>query len=173
VNENLKWLNGSKGLKILVIVIGLVMFISIAYATPKGPADYNGFEKKHHLYLYSKDPSDWGNDEKWGPEWGKLSWKEDKFVFNGHKLAPNTEYALIRFEYKWPECQILGYGTSDESGSVHIKGSWTLWHNKFWLIRAEDLKYLADPDEDCWHPIDNWAPEHWLFEYNELPPLPS
>ena len=143
------------------------MCVSIVYATPKGPADYEGWKKGHHLYLYSKNHLDWDNVEDWGPEWGKLSWKEDRYVFNGHRLLPDTEYALIRYLEEWPWCQILGFGVSGEGGSVHIEGNWEIWEGKFWLVRAEDV--LGWANDNCEDELTAWAPEHWLFEYNILP----
>jgi len=129
-----------------------------------------------HLYLYEKDPTSWEIVEE--PSWGKmkynLSGDELKFVFNGHELEGEVgqSYSLIYYPDPWPGegLIILGEGTVNEEGNVHIMGSIDTGDlpipgdendgAKIWLVLSEDLPEGTTP----W----DWAPESYLFEYDLL-----
>ena len=128
-----------------------------------------------HLYLYEKDPATWDIVEE--PSWGKmkynLSGDEFKFVFNGHDLDldPEQSYSLIYYPDPWPGegLIILGEGTVNEEGNVHIMGSIDTGDlpipgdendgAKIWLVLSEDLPEVNTQ----W---TGWNPESYLFEYD-------
>ena len=124
-----------------------------------------------HLYLYEKDPADWSIIE--GGAWGKmkynLSGSTFDFVFNGHDLAIGQEYTLIYYPDPWPGTglKILGTGTADGLGNVHIKGNIETGNlpmegdantegAKIWLVLSKDLGEGA---------MVGWTPTAYLFEY--------
>ena len=61
-----------------------------------------------------------------------------KFVFNAHKLEPETSYVLVCYQDEWPgtDSLLLGSATSEEQGNIHIKGSVRL--RDFTLVRLRD-----------------------------------
>jgi len=83
-----------------------------------------------HLYLYQKDAEgDWSVVE--GGAWGKMKYNLSgltfDFVFNGHRLEPNTDYSLIYYADPWPGVNgdagvLIASGTSDEEGNIHLEG---------------------------------------------------
>jgi len=108
-----------------------------------------------------------------GGAWGKmkynLSGSTFDFVFNGHDLAIGQEYTLIYYPDPWPGTglKILGAGTVDEFGNVHIKGSVDTGNlpmegdantegAKIWLVLSKDLGAEA---------MVGWTPTAYLFEY--------
>lgn len=147
--------------------------------TPKSPADYNGLNKGksevNHLYLYEKDSSTWEIVEDGA--WGKMMYKADNFVFNGHGLEAEIEYTLINYARngsEWPPTiHCLGAGMATENGNVHIKGNlgeleYDTTPNtgnsdgyKIWLVPATS----ADCAEEK---LIGWDPAEYLFEYNVI-----
>ncbi|MFC2063338.1 hypothetical protein ACFLS8_05295 [Chloroflexota bacterium] len=142
-----------------------------------------------HMYLYEKDPADWSivNDGAWAKMKYNLSGDELKFVFNGHDLVQGESYSLIYYPDPWPGegLIILGEGTVNEEGNVHIMGSVDTgnlpiatdknnilnpepyeWINedyngaKIWLVLSGDLPVEEDT---TWI---GWQPESYLFEYD-------
>ena len=140
-----------------------------------------------HLYLYEKDPATWNIVEE--PSWGKmkynLSGDELKFVFNGHDLEPGQSYSLIYYPDPWPGegLIILGEGTVNEEGNVHIMGSVDTGD----LPIATDKNNISNPEKYDWINEDyngakiwlvwsgdapevtgmtGWHPESYLFEYD-------
>src|SRR4030042_1214183 len=95
-----------------------------------------------HVCLYEKDPSeDWSIVE--GGALGKFNFKLSDVgtkdckvsgVFNGEGLAPGEDYSLIYYMEPspdpwsdgWPKVEVLGEGTADVAGDVHIKADGTL-----------------------------------------------
>lgn len=165
-------------MKKLLITIGVMVLLFSAAPvfakadkeTPKTPADYNGLNKGNskmmHLYLYEKD-GNWDVVEDGA--WGKMNFDEEKFVFNGHRLEPNTEYALIVYDVleidgdTWPGTgPTLTTGYSDDYGDLHLKGVMERYcEAKIWLV-------LADDADGSGH-MTNWNPTEYLFEYNRIP----
>lgn len=136
-----------------------------------------------HLYLYEKDPTDWTIVEDGA--WGKMKYKANKFVFNGHHLEPEREYALIYYPDPWPGegIMVLGWGTPDDMGDIHIKDRFDFTQipnaddtnpgAKIWLVLADDLAELDDyPEEGTFYQMVGWNPTEYLFEY-ELINTPS
>ncbi len=85
--------------KTLAIFMVAIMFASMGTVLAVKPAD-NGINEKgqvEHLYLFEKDPMTW--DIMMYGSWGKMSYNEMKstFVFNGHMLEEDVEYALIYY----------------------------------------------------------------------------
>ena len=134
-----------------------------------------------HLYLYEKDPTSWEIVEE--PSWGKmkynLSGDELKFVFNGHELEGEVgqSYSLIYYPDPWPGDAgdgliILGEGTLNDEGNVHIMGSMDTGDlpypedanegAKIWLVLSDDLPSDAEANP-MW---DAWNPGSYLFEYD-------
>jgi len=148
--------------KVVVLVLSLVllslMALSIIAVKPAGPAAYNGWEKGKSLELYEKD-TDWNIVEKGAN--GKLSYGDD-FVFNGHGLASETEYTLIRYNDPWPGKPIvcLGEGTTNKGGNIHLAGEMLDGGSKVWLVLSNDV--------DCETGMTGWNPISYLWEYAEI-----
>lgn len=175
-----------------LVVILLLVTAGTAFADePEGIGARCGQAGKSnigHLYLYEKNPDTWDIVEE--PSWGKmkynLSGDEFKFVFNGHDLEPGQTYSLIYYPDPWPgeDLIILGEGTVNDEGNVHIMGSIDTgdlpiaadknnisnpnnydWINedyngaKIWLVLS------ADAPEDTTK-MTGWNPESYLFEYD-------
>jgi hypothetical protein len=147
---------------------------------PMGPAE--------HLHLYEKTPVEgtaWTIVED--GSWGKMTILFNKmfFVFNGHKLVADTQYTLISYKEpgnNWPatDCAILGTGTADVDGNVHIIGflmPLLVYNNyptdtsdeysgtgaKVWLVLSSDMIGTT---------LQGWNPAEYLFEGELLlPPL--
>lgn len=154
-----------KRLATLLASGALLLSATVAFAAnPKSPADYNGLNKGksevNHLYLYEKDQTSWDVVEDGA--WGKLTYKTDDFVFNGHKLLPETDYALVRYLDPWPgKVTCLGSGMSDKDGNVHIAGDWKDGGPKVWLVLSADV--------DCGSgKLTGWHGSEYLFEYNTI-----
>ena len=83
-----------------------------------------------HLYLYQKDAEgDWSVVD--GGAWGKMKYNLNgstfDFVFNGHRLEPDTGYSLIYYADPWPGVNggagaLIASGTADEDGNIHLEG---------------------------------------------------
>jgi hypothetical protein len=156
----------------------------------KAPTNGVGKSKNDHLYLFQKD-----SDEEWeivdDPKWAKINFnnKQNKYVLNAHGLTPNEDFELICYLDPWPGdySVLLGAGTSDEEGNLHIQDyvNVTELHEiaqtklesaeyqenpdaavladgqKIWLVPA------ADFDEDAQVMI-GWNPDDILFEFDLL-----
>ena len=166
---------------IALVAVMLVSIVPVFAAKPTtSPAASNGIEKgkNDHLYLYAKDPDTWEIVED--AAWGKMNINvnKGKFVFNAHKLEPNTDYVLICYQDPWPGTgsQWLGNCISDENGNVHIQGS--IYYetlpsyvyeidgeqvegSKIWLVLADD--YDQGSTE-----MSAWNPSEYLFEFDLL-----
>jgi len=162
---------------IVIVAMMLVSIVPVFAAKPTSPAASNGLNKgkNDHLYLYEKDAETWDIAED--AAWGKLNIniKKAQFVLNAHKLEPETDYVLICYQDTWPGTGslLLGNGTSNEEGNVHIKGSIDyealpsyvyeideeqVEGSKIWLVLA------ADFDEEA-PEMDVWNPSEYLFEF--------
>ena len=166
---------------IALVAVMLVSIVPVFAAKPTtSPAASNGIEKgkNDHLYLYAKDPDTWEIVED--AAWGKMNINvnKGKFVFNAHKLEPNTGYVLICYQDQWPGTgsQWLGSCTSDENGNVHIQGS--IYYetlpsyvyeidgeqvegSKIWLVLADDFDQASAE-------MSAWNPSEYLFEFDLL-----
>lgn len=165
-------------------VLAMLAFATIAYAAKPTPipAAVNGLEhpgQASQLYLYQKNPLNWDEIVS-GGAWGKMMFNSDKstFVFNGHALEPNTDFSLIYYPDPWPGdgLMVLGMGTSDANGNVHIAGNDFDFGlipiesdlnkdngAKIWLVLSSDVDDV-DPTK-----MIGWNPTEYLFEYNVLP----
>jgi hypothetical protein len=153
-------------LAVVAVLISLLTLSSALAAGKTGPA---GKSNVGHLYLYEKE-ADWTIVE--GGAWGKmkynLSGSKFDFVFNGHELPTGVKYTLIYYPDPWPGTGliILGNGTADEYGDVHIKGKIDTGNlpiagdtnpgAKIWLVISTDV------GAEGW--IGGWTPEAYLFE---------
>jgi hypothetical protein len=165
----------------LAALIGLMLVTMVIAVKPEDPG------KAHNVYLYEKtnfcySVQECDGDVHWTivPDgaWGKLMYKDedDKFVFNGHGLAAGTDYVLISYKEGYPGkgSAVLGRGTSDEFGNVHIAdalpeliinnygtGTWGDYQNvsgtKIWLVLDADFQ---GEEFVAWNPTD------YLFEAN-------
>ncbi|TET28181.1 MAG: hypothetical protein E3J73_01250 [Candidatus Bathyarchaeum sp.] len=165
---------------IAMVAVMLVSIVPVFAAKPTSPAASNGLDKgkNDHLYLYEKDSDTWEIVED--AAWGKLNInvKKGQFVLNAHKLEPETDYVLICYQDSWPGTGslLLGNGTSNEEGNVHIKGSvdyetlpsyvydidgTQVEGSKIWLVLAADFDKEA-PEMDAWNPSE------YLFEFDLL-----
>ena len=171
--------------KFLMVAIVLAVAASLV-ATPvlagkNGPA---GKSNVGHLYLYEKNPADWSIVD--GGAWGKYNYKLSgtgadttvSGVFNGHGLVADESYSLIYYPEvapnPWPATGwgvvVLGIGTANTGGNVHIKGTGTIGvpdsqptvgdyvgqtGDKIWLVLSSDLTGSV---------MTGWTPAEYLFE---------
>ena len=180
--------------KKMIFVVGVCfMLFATMLVSAKGPPigpPAKGHTKgamglAEHLYLYEKNPVE---EHAWpiveDGAWGKMTalrFYKMFFVFNGHQLVEGTGYTLISYKEpdpagSWPAtgCVILGTGTADTDGNVHIMGLMPdLVINdytdgtptsdeykgqigaKIWLVLTSDME---GPD------ISGWNPAAYLFE---------
>jgi hypothetical protein len=166
---------GLFGMTMMIALLAVPVFAVSVFAAPwetyepyaKGQGKA-GKSDIYHGYLVQKE--DFSGVPGWtiveGGAWGKLTIKQKgEFVFNGHGLVDGTTYELIIYKDPWPgdDSVLLGTGTADEDGNVHIKGDISLGTNdKIWLVLS------ADFDEDETEMI-GWSPVDYLFEYDVLP----
>ena len=156
-------------------LIGLILLLSVTIPAvyAKGPTKKAGKSNIQQLYLYEKVPSgEWPIVEDGA--WGKMKYnlKSGRFVFRGHRLAPNTNYTLINFARngtEWPaSINILGEGKTNRGGNIRIKGIYAYTDlepdttpgaddsgAKIWLVLTADL---ADST------LSGWNPTEYLFE---------
>jgi hypothetical protein len=173
---------------IVIVAMLAVMLLSVApvfAVKPAGPSSSNGLAKgkNDHLYLYEKDPETWEIVDD--PAWAKMNINLNKnvFVYNAHGLTPETDYDLICYQDPWPGegSLLLGSGTSDENGNVHIKGTIDYANlpastydingedvtgSKIWLVLAEDFE--LNEGSDSTGMMVGWNPTEYLFEFDLL-----
>lgn len=168
-----------------MIAVTLVTIVPVFAVKPAGTSASNGLDKgkNDHLYLYEKNPETWDIVED--PAWAKLNInvKKNKFVCNAHGLTPDEDYLLISYQDPWPgtESLLLGSGTADEEGNVHIKGSIDyedlpsfvyeidgkqVEGSKIWLVLAADFNEATTK-------MDGWNPTEYLFEFDLLNKIAS
>jgi hypothetical protein len=178
--------------KIIMVVGVCFMLLATTLVSAKGPLGPAGHARHvgpmghaEHLYLYEKTPVEgraWTIVEH--GSWGKMTMIFHKmfFVFNGHKLVADTHYTLISYKEPgttWPatDCVILGTGTANAGGNVHIMGVMPrLVYNeyptltsdeyqlgegqrgaKIWLVLSSDMNGTT---------LEGWNPAGYLFEGN-------
>ncbi len=171
-------------LSIILALTAVVLIVVPVFAAPMGkaiPANNN----PQNIYLYEKNP-----DANWaivnGGAWGKYNFKLSGIgeetsisgVFNGHGLVPDESYRLIYYPEvapnPWPaggyEVVVIGTGTADAEGNIHITGNAIIGipdtqpsigdyigqtGDKIWLVLSSDL---TDSVMTSWNPTD------YLFE---------
>ena len=139
-----------KAILSLLMISVLLLSVGMAIAKKDGQA---GKSDVSHLYLYEKD-ANW--DIVPDGAWGKMMFKDDKFVFNGHGLVAGVDYTLVRVEDPWPQSiTCLGSDTANDGGNVHIAGDWEEGGPKTWLVKSSDT--------DCTKMI-GWNPTEYLLE---------
>lgn len=170
-------------MKVKLLSVLLILVLSIAapmafapppHDMPHDPPGEGGPHSKKtgkmgHLYIYSKEPTDWDNTDEWGPEWGKLTFTSVgttfDFVFNGHELEAGESYSLIYYPepqttWPWP-VEELASSMANADGNIHLAGSWDpeedLEDIKIWLVLSDDI---VDGEFTYWHPTE------YLFEHN-------
>ena len=170
--------------KTLIILATLALMtmatIPVFAVKPNGPSANNGLNRGksavNHLYLYEKDPVSWVPVENGA--WGKLTFDSNNFVFNGHKLMNETEYALIYYgadghNDEWPYATCIMTGFSNKGGNIHLSGEYDFSafiddgtddpedRQKIWLVLADDI--------DCENnQMIGWNPTEYLFEYDVI-----
>lgn len=141
-------------------------------------AAFNGLNKgkgARNLYLYEKDPETWNIKNRGA--WGKITFlpHKEKYIFNAHKLQPETAYSLINYAPStdwseipypnpWPGTDSLEIGSStvNKGGNVHMKGTWEDdFGGKIWLVLSSDFSVGSG--------MTAWNPTSYLFEYDLLP----
>jgi len=154
--------------------------IQVFAINPQNPAPTNGLSKakNDHLYLFEKDEATWQIVEN--PAWAKMNInnKQQKFVFNAHGVTPEQDYELICYVDPWPGTGsiLLGTGTADQEGNVHIKApiNYDELHalipetqegSKIWLVPAQDFDEVEKT-------MINWSPDRILFEFDLLHTAP-
>jgi len=158
------------------LILGLAgLSLASEVALQKPPSGPAGKSHVAHLYLFEKDPNNWA--VVWGGAWGKMKYNlwgpKFAFVFNGHRLAPGSDYTLIYYPDPWPGNGLiyLGSGQADMCGDVHIKGAVNTgdlpagydanygYGAKIWLALSSDVDCAAKQ-------MIGWNPTQYLFEYN-------
>ncbi len=175
--------------KLLMIAIVVAVLASLI-ATPvlaKGKDGQSGKSNVGQLYLYEKNPAGWSIVE--GGAWGKYNYKlsgdptDISGVFNGHGLDAGVDYSLIYYPEPatdpWPAppvVQLIGSGTANTGGNVHITGTATIGGpdtqptvgdyigqtgDKIWLVLSSDLDTTGGVTT-----MIGWTPAEYLFENN-------
>ena len=162
-------------LLVSLLALTLLSIPALAAKTANKPAATNGLNKgaNDHLYLFEKDEGSWEIIEDGA--WAKMNinLKQWKFVFNGHGVDPG-DYKLICYVDPWPGegSKVLGNGTADENGNIHIKGpiNYTELHDinpedyngsKIWLVPAADF-------DETQQKMVAWNATQILFEFDLL-----
>jgi hypothetical protein len=151
----------------LSAVLGVALLLVMSsFVMAAGKSDVN------HLSLYEKNPLTWVIEEDGA--WGKMMYKADSFVFNGHGLEANTEYSLINWQ-GWNNLMVIESGVSNNGGNVNIKGTLNL---ESFEDDPDDNRDDPEVDGDCrkiWlvptseisgNLLNTWNPSSYLFEYN-------
>ena len=172
--------------KKMIIVVGVCfMLFATMLVSAKGPPaerHVRAVGPAEQLYLYEKTPV---AEDAWpiveDGAWGKMTalrFYKMFFVFNGHQLVEGTEYTLISYKEPdpagtWPAtgCVILGTGTADTDGNVHIMGlmpplvfneyptptsdEYSGTGAKIWLVLTSDMDGTT---------LSGWNPAAYLFE---------
>jgi hypothetical protein len=167
-------------MKILSTAIAALLVLGFIGTVAAGPAQgINGKGRAGYLYLFEKDPSTW--DIVAGGAWGILTYHVPDgsevprmFVFIGHQLAPDTDFSLIYNADPWPgyDLIVLGKGTSDALGKVHIVGLFNFDAifigdepaARIWLVLSSDVKKGQ---------MVGWNPTEYLFEPTDHPLHPQ
>jgi hypothetical protein len=135
---------------------------------------FNGRGKTKHLNLVEKD-ADWATVSDGAG--GKMTFKENWFVFNAHGLTSGLEYY---YPDPWPGTGliVLGKATADVDGNVHIKESFdfngipvtgdTNAGAKIWLVLTSDLSISSDLTVS--NIMVGWNPFEYLFESSLINP---
>jgi len=143
--------------KTIMLVLGIALLFGAVSAAPAAPA-------AKHLMLFEKNPADWTVVADGA--WGKMMYKADMFVFNGHGLIKDTDYALINYIDPWganPQYILLGEGSTNRGGNVNIAGTLpplqtgTNAGAKVWLVLKSDIDGTK---------MTAWNPTEYLFEAN-------
>jgi hypothetical protein len=170
-----------KNVFVLAVIVVLISLLTLSTALAAGKNGQAGKSKVGHLYLYEKSPVE---KDAWpiveGGAWGKMNYKllgnTLDFVFNGHELPIGQKYKLIAYKEPWPAVglMILGSGTTNEYGDVHIMGTsgalpvsvypestpasteYNGCGTKIWLVLAEDV------GDGVMGGV--WRPDAYLFE---------
>ena len=173
--------------KKIFLVVGICfMIFATTLISAKGPPEGRPIRRAkavgpaEHLYLYEKTPASEGawpivEDGAWG-KMIALRFYKMFFVFNGHQLIADTAYTLISYKEPgsdWPatDCVLLGNGTADADGNIHIMGVIpSLVYNtyptetsdeyngtgaKIWLVLSSDMDGTT---------LLGWNPTEYLFE---------
>ena len=142
--------------KKILLVVSMIMLLTASAVLAGGGAK----GKAKQLYLYEKD-SDWSIVE--GGAWGKMSYSENSFVFNGHGLEANTGYTLVRYEgTAWADIECLASGTSVGNANINLKGDIGSYGDKVWLVLTSDV-YCEKGEMGI---MSAWNPTEYLFENN-------
>lgn len=166
--------------KLLIVAIMMTVLLSLIVVPAVLAAGKDGQAGKSnvgHLYLYQKDSSTWQIVP--GGAWGKMTYNlagpTFDYVFNGHKLSPNTGYSLIYYADPWPGNKpgaLIANGTSNSDGNVNLVGSVELNTDlpnaadanypggaKIWLVLSSDYNSALTK-------MVGWTPTKYLFENN-------
>ena len=167
--------------------------IQVLAISKNSEAPTNGLKKSgnDHLYLFQKESVDWEIVED--PKWAKMNInnKKNTFVFNAHGLTPDADFELICYLDPWPGegSIILGTGTSDAEGNIHIKKEIDVVSlhaealakfenypaetvleegSKIWLVPAADFD-----ETETQQKMVAWNPDQILFEFDLLNQPPT
>ena len=167
---------------VLAVLGGLLAGAALA-AGPDGPS---GKSNVGHVSLFQKNPANWSIVA--GGAWGKYNYKLSgtgaatavSGVFNGHGLVAGTDYSLIYYPEVAPNpwnpggwtVAILGTGTADAYGDVHIAGTGTIGGPDAQPLVGD---YIGQTGDKIWLVLSNcltgsnitgWHPTQYLFEDN-------
>lgn len=161
--------------KIIVAITALMLMAVAAIAAPEPTTTYDPYAKNNgpagnsgvgHLYMVEKDPMTWDIVEDGA--WAKMTYntRNNKYVANAHMLEPETEYALVHYHVpdSWPFGHVLARSTTDADGNVQFKGEWTVWNDKFWVVKSDDI--MGTAGDLVFDTFMAWNPSEYLFEYD-------
>ena len=207
-----------KKIAVFVIVLLCAAFATVAFAADKGETMIGSlllFQKCDASLIPDEDSADaqydangcplsgngpWGiflENRRWGQMRYNLIGDTFRFSFQGKRLIPDTDYALIYYPDGWPGTGLicLGSSTSNPNGNVQIRGSVEILTGlpapydknynpvepsgasgaKIWLVPAADVKCesTGDIDPETGLAADPaqllaWNPASYLFEGNMI-----
>jgi hypothetical protein len=160
---------------ILYIIAAMTVLLTLAVA-PVAAAPGGGAQV---VKLIEKTPTDTGPFiPVLNGAFGSIMYQDDKFVFNGHRLDPGVEYALISYMEPWPGTGsiILGTGIATKAGNIQIKGGEVaLVYNDYTAGTPTSQEYVGQVGAKIWlvprSDMDvagtsfiAWNPDTYLFE---------
>ena len=146
-----------KGLLIAVLVFLLAP--AIAPAARECPPE----QAEGTLALNAKDPASWKIIPRGAKGVITFNRETGAFTFKARGLRPGKEYALTRHDEGQTTGDFIAKGKSDSAGVLALKGTWSLWRGKIWLVPAAYVSQSAGSVR-----LTGWRPKEVLFEEKVL-----
>jgi hypothetical protein len=144
------------------LAIGLLVFFLAPVIAPAArecpPEPVEGT-----LALYSKDPASWKIVPRGAKGVVTFNRETGAFTFRARGLKAAKEYVLTRHDEGQTTGDFIAKGKSDSTGVLALKGTWSLWRGKIWLVPAVHVSQSAGSVR-----LTGWRPKEVLFEEKVL-----